>query len=78
MERGGAAVSMAPLSSEGMAFGSSCSGELFAVGFGGGTVAVYDTRCHEGGGMVGGFITRHRWLERLRSAGPLLMASYGR
>ena len=28
--------------------------------------------------MVGGFLTRHRWLERVRSAGPLLMASYGR
>ncbi|CAM9151082.1 unnamed protein product [Ectocarpus sp. 4 AP-2014] len=78
MERGGTAVSMAPLSSEGMPFGSSGSGELFAVGFGGGTVAVFDARCHEGGGMVGGFITRHRWLKRLRSAGPLLMASYGR
>ncbi|CAM9362401.1 unnamed protein product [Ectocarpus fasciculatus] len=78
MERGGAAVSMAPLSSEGMPFGSSGSGELFAIGFGKGTVAVFDARCHEDGGMVGGFITRHRWLTRLRSAGPLLMASYER
>lgn len=80
MERGGAAVSTAPLDSSGGSFGSSGgpSGELFAVGFGGGTVALFDARCQEGGGMVGGFLTRHRWLERVRSAGSLLMASYGR
>lgn len=41
-------------------------------------VALYDGRCQEAEGMVGGFLTRHRWLERVRSAGPLLMASYGR
>ncbi|CAN0186871.1 unnamed protein product, partial [Hapterophycus canaliculatus] len=79
-EREGAAVSIAPLGSSEGCFGSSASasGELFAVGFGGGTVALFDARCQEGGGMVGGFLTRHRWLERVRSAGPLLMASYGR
>lgn len=75
--RGGAAVSTAPLASEGMPFGSA-GGELFAVGFGGGSVALYDARCRAGGGVVAGFVTRHRWLERVRSAGPLLMASYGR
>lgn len=83
MERGGAAVSTAALSSDGASFGSAGSGDLFAVGFNGGTVALYDARCHEsggggGGGLVGGFVTRHRWLERVRSAGSLLMASYGR
>lgn len=77
MERGGAAVSTAPLSSEGMPFGST-GGELFAVGFSGGTVALYDARCQCADGLVAGFVTRHRWLERVRAAGPLLMASYGR
>lgn len=78
MERGGTAVSTAPLSSEGTPFGST-GGELFAVGFRGGTVTLYDARCQGGaGGMVGAFVTRHRWLERVRTAGPLLMASYGR
>jgi len=80
MERGGAAVSTAALSSYGAPFGSAGSGDLFAVGFNGGTVALYDARCQEAGGcgLVGGFVTRHRWLERVRSAGSLLMASYGR
>ncbi|CAM9863788.1 unnamed protein product [Laminaria digitata] len=59
-------------------FSSSSSGELFAVGFSGGAVSLYDGRCQEAEGMVGGFLTKHRWLERVRSAGPLLMASYGR
>eukprot|EP00752_Nemacystus_decipiens_P011974 g10614.t2 len=77
MARGGAAVSTAPLSSEGMPFGGA-GGQLFAVGFAGGSVALYDARCQASGGMVAGFVTRHRWLERMRSAGPLLMASYGR
>lgn len=77
MARGGAAVSTAPLGSGGLPFGSA-GGELFAVGFGGGSVALYDARCQAAGGMVAGFVTRHRWLERVRSAGPLLMASYGR
>eukprot|EP00903_Cladosiphon_okamuranus_P008216 g7909.t1 len=75
--RGGAAVSTAPLSSEGTPFGSG-GGELFAVGFRGGSLALYDGRCQAAGGLVAGFVSSHRWLERVRSAGPLLMASYGR
>ncbi len=84
MERGGAAVSTAALSWDGAPFGSAGAGDLFAVGFNGGAVALYDARCQEsgggggGGGLIGGFVTRHRWLERVRSAGSLLMASYGR
>lgn len=79
MTRGGAAVSAAPLSSGGMPFSSSGGGgDLFAVGFSGGSIALYDGRCSEEDGMVGGFVAQHRWLERLRSSGSLLLASYGR
>lgn len=72
---------MAPLSSKAMGLsegGCIGGGELFAVGFTGGTVALLDGRCGEHGGVVAGFEARHRWLERIRSSGSLLMASYGR
>lgn len=81
MDRGGIAISVAPVSSDGMSHFEDehgGGGELFAVGFSGGAVALLDGRSGEQGGMVGGFVSRHRWLERIRSAGSLLMASYGR
>lgn len=82
MARSGHAVSMAPMSNlAGMAQPQSLhegGGEVFTVGFGGGTVALVDGRCGEQGGVVAGFDTRRAWLERIRSSGSLLMASYGR
>lgn len=81
MVRGGASVSVAPVSSSGgctPSEGEGGGGEIFAVGFSGGAVALLDGRCGEQGGIVGGFVAMHRWLERIRCAGYLLMASYGR
>lgn len=80
MTCGGAAVSLAAVGSSGSTSGMplAAGGEAFAVGYGGGAVTLLDGRCRERGGMVGGFVTSHRWLERVRCAGYLLMTSYGR
>ncbi|CAM9748752.1 unnamed protein product [Discosporangium mesarthrocarpum] len=80
--RAGFVVGMAAIGGHSSAWNS--DGNVFAVGYEGGAVSLVDIRIPAGGARgsvvpgVGGIITKHRWLQRVRGAGNFLMASFGR